>query len=105
MELRLTPLEKEKLTEQATKARMSMSEYLLSLSEQKKIFVAEGIPELCKQIVKVGTNINQIALVANTCKSISQKQIDIVNENMIRIQALLGTLLDTIKNSDDEIEV
>ena len=104
-ELRLTPLEKEKLMSQAAEARMSMTQYILALSEQKKIVVADGLPELCTQIIKLGTNVNQIALVANTHKTVSQKQIDIVNENLIKVQTMLGKLIDTIKNSDDEIEV
>lgn len=105
MELRLTPLEKEKLSSQAAKARLSMSQYLLALSEQKKIIVAEGIPELCTQLIKIGTNVNQIAMVANTYKTVSEKQIKIVNDNLIEVQNLLGKLLDTIKNTSDEIEV
>lgn len=103
--LRLTPSEKEKLTSQAAEARMSMSQYLLALSEQKKIVVADGLPELCRQLAKIGTNVNQIALVANTHKTVSEKQLEIVNENLVNIQHLLGKLIDTIKNSDDEIKV
>ena len=53
--LRLTPSEKENLSTQAAKARMSMSQYLLALSEQKKIIVAEGLPELCVQLIKIQT--------------------------------------------------
>ena len=103
--LRLTPLEKEKLSVKAAKARMNMSQYLLALSEQKKIIVADELPELCRQIIRIGTNVNQIAMVANTHKSVSVNQIDIVNQNLIEIQNLLGKLIDTIKNSDDEITV
>lgn len=103
--LRLTPLEKEKLSAKAAEARMNMSQYLLALSEQKKIIVADELPELCRQIIRIGTNVNQITAVANTHKSVSEKQLDIVNLNLIEIQNLLGKLIDTIKNSDDEIKV
>ena len=103
--LRLTPAEKEKLSAQAAEARMSMSQYLLALSEQKKIVVAEGLPELCRQLAKIGTNVNQIALVANTHKTVSEKQIQIVNDNLANIQDLLGKLIDSIINSKDEIKV
>lgn len=105
MEIRLTPLEKEKLLAKAAEARMNMSQYLLALSEQKKIIVADDLPELCRQIIRIGTNVNQIAMVANTHKSVSVNQIDIVNKNLIEIQNLLGKLIDTIKNSNDEITV
>lgn len=103
--LRLTPLEKEKLSSKASEARMNMSQYLLTLSEQKKIIVADELPELCRQIIRIGTNVNQIVMVANTEKSVSDKQIDIVNQNLIEIQNLLGKMIDTVKNSDDEITV
>ncbi len=103
--LRLTPMEKEKLQEQAKAARMNMSEYLLALSEQKKIIVADELPEVCRQLIGIGTNVNQIARVANQTKSVSEKQLDLVNENLIRVQELLGSLIDTIKNSSDKIVV
>ena len=100
-----TPLEKEKLISKSEEARMNMSQYILALSEQKKIIVADGLPELCRQIIKIGTNVNQIALVANTNKSVSDKQLDIVNLNLIKIQELLGDLIDCIQNSKDNIKV
>jgi len=105
MELRLTPAEKENLAARATEARMSMSQYLLALSEQKKIVVADGLPELCRQIIKIGTNVNQIALVANTHKTVSEKQLETVNQNLVNIQHLIGELIDTIQNSKDELKV
>ena len=75
------------------------------LSEQKKIVVIDDVPELVRQIVKIGTNVNQVALVANTHKSVSLQQIESLNDNLIEIQRLLGKLIDTIKNTDDEIKV
>jgi hypothetical protein len=82
-----------------------MSQYLLALSEQKKIIITDGLPELCRQIMKIGTNVNQIALVANTHKSVSEKQLDAVNENLVNVKDLLIKLIDTIQNSNDEIKV
>jgi len=103
--LRYTPEEKERLEERAAEARLSMSQYMLALSEQKKIIIADGLPELCRQIIKIGTNVNQIALVANTHKTVSEKQLETVNDNLVNIQLLLGKLIDTIQNSKDEIKV
>lgn len=103
--LRYTLEEKERLEARAEEARMNMSQYVLALSEQKKIIIADGLPELCRQLAKIGTNVNQIALVANTHKTVSEKQIEIVNDNLANIQDLLGKLIDTILNSKDEIKV
>lgn len=103
--LRLTQSEKEELESRAAEARMNMSQYLLALSEQKKIIVADGLPELCRQIIKIGTNVNQIAMVANRNKTVSEKQLDLVNQNLIQIQTQIGKLIDTIQNSEDHIKV
>ncbi len=103
--LRMTKEQKENLALKAAEARLSMSQYLLALSEQKKIIIADGLPELCRQIIKIGTNVNQIALVANTHKTVSEKQLETVNDNLVNIQLLLGKLIDTIQNSKDEIKV
>ena len=103
--LRYTPEEKERLEARAAEARMNMSQYFLALSEHKKIVIADGLPELCRQLAKIGTNVNQIALVANTHKTVSEKQIQVVNDNLANIQDLLGKLIDTIINSKDEIKV
>ena len=103
--LRMTKEQKENLTAKAAEARLSVSQYLLALSEQKKIIIADGLPELCRQIMKIGTNVNQIALVANTHKSVSEKQLDTVNENLVNVKDLLIKLIDTIQNSKDEIKV
>ena len=101
----MTKEQKENLALKAAEARLSMSQYLLALSEQKKIIIADGLPELCRQIIKIGTNVNQIALVANTHKTVSEKQLETVNDNLVNIQLLLGKLIDTIQNSKDEIKV
>lgn len=103
--LRFTPSEKEELLEKAAEARMSMSQYLLALSEQKRIVVADELPEVCVQLIKIGTNVNQIAHVANTYHTVSEKDIESVNRNLAKVQDLLSKLIDTIKNSDDEIKV
>ncbi len=105
LELRLTPIQKEKLVELSKQSRMNMTEYIIAVSEQKKIIIADGMPELLKQIIKIGTNVNQIAMVANSNKSVSSKQIDIVNDNLLKIQNLISDLIDEIKNSKDEIKV
>ncbi|MCR4638362.1 plasmid mobilization relaxosome protein MobC [Ruminococcus sp.] len=105
MELRLTPEEKDNLIKRAAEARMSMSKYLLALSEQKKIIVVEDLSEFIRQLIKIGTNVNQVALVANTYRSVSEKQIKTLNENLIQVQQLIRKLIYIIRNTNDEIKV
>lgn len=103
--LRLTPLEKEKLSAQAAQARMSMSEYLLALSEQKKIIIVDGIPELCIQISKIGTNINQIARVVNQNRNCSEKQLKMLQSDVSKLHDKLSAILDAIYDARDDIKV
>jgi hypothetical protein len=51
--LRFTPAEKENLTRRAAEARMNLSQYLLALSEHKKIIIVEGLPEFTMQLIKI----------------------------------------------------
>ena len=104
-ELRLTSSQKEQLLERAKKSRLSMTDYLLALSEQKKIVVIDDVSEIIKQILKIGTNVNQIAMVANTNKSVSEKQMIMVNDNLSKLQDILADLVYQIKNEKDEIDV
>lgn len=105
LELRLTPAEKENLIKRAAEARMNMSKYILALSEQKKIIVVEDLSEFIRQLIKIGTNVNQVALVANTYRSVSEKQIKTLNENLIQVQQLIRKLIYIIRNTNDEIKV
>lgn len=104
--LRCSPEEKEELERLASEARFSLSQYVIAIAKQKKIYYVDNyLAELCRQIIKVGTNVNQIALVANTHKTVSEKQLETVNQNLIKIQQLLSDTIDTIQNSSDEIKV
>ena len=65
---RISLEEKKKLQAKAKQAHMSISSYIIALSENKKITVAENIPELLLEITRIGTNINQIAHIGNSQK-------------------------------------
>ena len=66
--LRVTDEEKQSIIEKAAQARQSVSQYILSLSENKTIIVVDGADEVTRQLLKIGNNINQIAVVANTSR-------------------------------------
>ena len=76
LEIRLTPSEKEEIIKKAEQARMTVSSYILFLSENKKITVAENIPQLLLEITRIGTNINQIAHIGNSQKFVYREQLD-----------------------------
>lgn len=103
--LRFTPSEKENLLRRAAEARMSMSKYILALSEQKKIYVIDGLPELIVQIIKIGTNVNQVAFVANMYKSVSSEQITMLRNDLNEVEQLLKKLIITVAKSKDRVKV
>lgn len=79
---RVSKEEKSILSKRAKSAKLSLSKYILALSEKKKIIDPEPIVRLIIEMNRIGNNINQIAKVANTNKTISQNQIDILQKQM-----------------------
>ena len=61
---------------QASKAHMSVSSYLIKLSENKRIIVAEKVPDLYVEIRRIGVNINQIEHMANSQKYVTEPQMN-----------------------------
>jgi hypothetical protein len=96
IELRLTPAEKEKLKENAERAKLTMSKYILMLADAKPIIVVEEFPRALKEIRSIGVNINQIARIANSNKYISKKQIEEYERQYGKLLKLLKDMLLTI---------
>ena len=65
-ELRMTPSERENLIAKANEAHLTVSQYIIRLSAEKKIATTETIPALIYEIRKIGVNINQIAHIGNS---------------------------------------
>ena len=100
--IRLSPSEKENLISRAAEAHMNLNEYILHLSEQKRIVVADELPNLINQIVKIGTNVNQVALVANTYKTVSAQQIEELENELRSVRRLLTHIIDIMNGTDDD---
>ena len=66
IEIRMTPEEKENLKRKAAEAHMTVSKYILYLSQSKRVLLKDDIAELTVEISRIGNNINQIAHVGNT---------------------------------------
>lgn len=90
---RCTKSEKELLSSQANKARMSLTDYILHLSNKKRIIVVEGIPELTKEINKIGVNINQACRIANQYSTISPNKIEEIRNQQSEILKALAQLI------------
>lgn len=99
--LHLTPTEKENLKAKAEQSKMSISKYLLKLSEDKKIIVAENIPELFLEITRIGVNINQIAHVANSQKYVNTRQIYEVKNLLREVQESMSKILNALGEKEN----
>lgn len=98
---RISLEEKKKLQAKAKQAHMSISSYIIHLSENKKITVAENIPELLLEITRIGTNINQIAHIGNSQKYVNKQQLDEVLNLLEDIESIMQKILSEIFNEDE----
>ena len=106
--LRVTDEEKQSLVEKAAMARQSVSQYILSLSENKTIIVVDGADEVTRQLLKIGNNINQIALVANTSRKneseLPNYYLKRITDYQNEIMKLLKSLLLAVTNAESDNE-
>ncbi len=76
VKFRVTPEEYEIILEKAQKANMNLSRYLSFSALEKDIVVFEDLKEFTHQLSKVGTNLNQIAILAHqgriTCVDVGE---------------------------------
>lgn len=101
LQLRLSPTEKEMILKKAEESRMSPSDYIVSLSENRRVVDTKKLPPLIWEIRKIGVNINQIAAVANTQKYVSKETLNRVNEEQKKIIGLLQEILEEVYNADE----
>lgn len=99
--IRITPTEKKNIQAKAATAHMSVSGYIVKLSEDKKIIVAEKIPQLLYEFAKIGTNINQVAKIANTQKFVNNELLATIDEKMDELKTLLQKILAELYNDDE----
>lgn len=99
--IRVSPEEKKNIESKAKQSKMTVSQYLLKVSENKKIIVAENIPELIFEITKIGVNVNQIAHVANSQKYVNTRQIYEVKNLLREVQNNMEKIIDIISGEKD----
>lgn len=92
--------EKELLKSKAKYARLSLTDYILRCSSKKKIIVIDGLPELVKEINKIGVNINQIVRVANQFKSVDENSVRRIANEQIKIQNAIYDFMKQIAQTD-----
>ena len=64
--IRLTESEKMIIEKKASKAKLNLTEYIISVSSKSKISVTEDTKSLLLELKRIGNNINQIAMKINS---------------------------------------
>lgn len=102
--VRVTPSEKENICNKAKLARMTLSQYILALADDKKIYVVDGVPELLVEVTRIGVNINQIARICNTQKYVNKEQLDILQNLLEDIQKMIYEIIQEIYKDNGELQ-
>ena len=90
--IRLTKAEKERIERNAKRADRSVTDYLVLLSLQTPIHVAEDVKPLLIELKRIGNNLNQLTHVANATGRVSASQLD-------RAQSLLEDMWRCVRDS------
>ena len=101
VEVRMTPEEKEKLKRKAAEAHMTVSKYIIHLSQTKRVILKDDIAELTVEISRIGRNINQIAYIGNYQKFVNRTQLKVVSEYLKQIEDLQRKILRAMFSDED----
>ena len=87
--IRLTKAEKERIKRNAKRAGRSITDYLVLLSLETPIHVAEDVKPLLIELKRIGNNLNQIATKINSGVFVSYDFQDVVDEQKKIYEQLL----------------
>lgn len=91
--LRLTPTDKKNISYHANLMNVSVTEYISLCIRRKRIVICEDFPDLIYHLSKIGTNINQIATIANTNQYISINNVEEVKQLMQKCYTELNNFI------------
>lgn len=102
LHIRISPSEKEMIEANAVNTKLSVSDYVRRCCLKKKVMDTSWVAGIVNQIIRIGTNINQVVVVANTTKSVASAQIDLLNRNLIEVQNQLQSIIDGMQTPEDK---
>lgn len=100
--LSMTQLEKEKLIEKASQAHVNVSEYIRALINGRRLVVCDELPELMRQVVKIGVNVNQVENVALLSGSMTPEELEPLNKQLQEIQRLTRQVIRCCMDSKEK---
>ncbi|WP_432401908.1 plasmid mobilization protein [Wukongibacter sp. M2B1] len=96
--LRVTEKEYQTIKKKATKSGISLSRFVAFSALGKNVVSVNRLPQVAKQLIKIGTNLNQLVTLCHqgriTCPDLSRTRRELNN-----IWLLLSFLIDPIKPS------
>ena len=101
VEVRVTPEEKENLKNKAEEADMTVSKYIVYLSETKSVILKDDIAKLTVEITRIGSDINDIAYIGNYQKFVNRTQLEIVSRYLQQIIELQKKILAAMFSEED----
>ena len=101
VEVRMTPEEKENLKRKADEAHMTVSKYIIHLSQTKRVILKDDIAKLTVEISRIGNNINQIAYIGNYQKYVNRTQLKVVSEYLKQVEDLQRKILRAMFSDED----
>ena len=101
VEVRMTPEEKENLKRKADEAHMTVSKYIIHLSQTKRVILKDDIAKLTVEISRIGRNINQIAYIGNYQKFVNRTQLKVVSEYLKQVEDLQRKILRAMFSDED----
>lgn len=101
VEVRMTPEEKENLKRKAEEAHMTVSKYIIHLSQTKRVILKDDIAKLTVEISRIGRNINQIAYIGNYQKYVNRTQLKVVSEYLKQVEDLQRKILRAMFSDED----
>ena len=101
VEVRMTPEEKENLKNKAEEVHMTVSKYIVYLSETKRVILKDDIAKLTVEITRIGSDINDIAYIGNYQKYINRTQLEIVSKYLQQIIELQKKILAAMFSEED----
>ena len=80
---------------------MSVSKYIVYLSETKRVILKDDIVNLTVEISRIGRNINEIAYIGNYQKYFCKAQLEVLSEYLQQIIELQKKILCAMFSEED----
>jgi len=93
IKFRVTDKDYKKIKEKISKSKLNQDDYLLKCALGKEIKVIEGLPEMIKEVKRIGVNLNQLTKSVNQGRIIGTNQLEEMEKGLSEAWQLLRQLI------------